>query len=147
MTLCPCVFVLYVCVESGTRRISLAAPQSRSYEFDKVYTPEASQEEVYASVTPLLRSVVEGFNAALLAYGQTGTGKTYTLGFEGESNEGILPRACQDLFCMQKEKTEAHRRRGETLHVQVRLAFLTRVLLIVDVIPCLWICSYYEYTL
>jgi hypothetical protein len=40
---------------------------------------DASQGTVFASVIPLLRSALAGFNATIFAYGQTGTGKTYTM--------------------------------------------------------------------
>ena len=41
---------------------------------------------------PLVESTIEGFNTCVLAYGQTGTGKTYTMmGGDGEE-EGLIPR-------------------------------------------------------
>ena len=51
---------------------------------------------------PLLDTCFQGFNGAVLAYGQTGAGKTHTMGTgAGESSptmQGILPRAVQQLF-------------------------------------------------
>lgn len=116
----------------GGRRLSLPAPQSRAYDFDRVFPPGSTQDDVYAYVRPLLRGTLDGFNAAFLAYGQTASGKTYTLGFEGapeaarkepekdRRRDGILPRACQDLFDLQEEKAQVHRSQGERLDVQVR---------------------------
>lgn len=47
-------------------------------------------------------SVFEGYNATLLAYGQTGTGKTYTMeGFSSglnDPNKGIIPRSMEEIF-------------------------------------------------
>lgn len=47
-------------------------------------------------------SVLEGYNATLLAYGQTGTGKTYTMeGFSSGLNDpqkGIIPRSMEEIF-------------------------------------------------
>jgi len=47
-------------------------------------------------------SVLEGYNATILAYGQTGTGKTYTMeGFKYQQNDpsrGIIPRAMEEIF-------------------------------------------------
>lgn len=55
-------------------------PPTRTYPFDAVFGPEASQELVYDEVVqPMLEEVLEGYNCTLFAYGQTGTGKTYVL--------------------------------------------------------------------
>lgn len=40
---------------------------------------EHSVEDVFAEVEPILRSAIDGHNVCILAYGQTGTGKTYTM--------------------------------------------------------------------
>lgn len=59
------------------------------------------QQDTYRQcVAPLVNGFVEGYNATVLAYGQTGTGKTHTMsgaGFDakGDKNEdiqGIIPR-------------------------------------------------------
>jgi kinesin family protein 3/17 len=50
------------------------------FTFDYVYDDEASQEEVYVNTARLsVCSALEGYNATIFAYGQTGTGKTYTM--------------------------------------------------------------------
>ena len=38
-----------------------------------------SVEDVFVEVEPILRSALDGHNVCILAYGQTGTGKTYTM--------------------------------------------------------------------
>jgi Cdc6-like AAA superfamily ATPase len=47
-------------------------------------------------------SVLEGYNATMLAYGQTGTGKTYTMeGFSSsldDPQKGIIPRSMEEIF-------------------------------------------------
>ncbi|KAG5502931.1 hypothetical protein JKF63_04704 [Porcisia hertigi] len=72
----------------------------QSYTFDRVYGADATQEEVYElSARPAVLSVLEGYNATLMAYGQTGTGKTYTMeGFTNEEERGIIPRAVESVF-------------------------------------------------
>ncbi|ORZ35195.1 P-loop containing nucleoside triphosphate hydrolase protein, partial [Catenaria anguillulae PL171] len=53
----------------------------RAFTFDHVFSPQASQVDVYTTVVrPLLDQVVLGFNVTALVYGQTGSGKTYTMG-------------------------------------------------------------------
>lgn len=49
----------------------------------------------------LLQSVLDGYNGTIMAYGQTGTGKTYTLGRLGEEDNaarGIMVRAMEDIL-------------------------------------------------
>jgi kinesin family protein C2/C3 len=52
----------------------------KAFKFDRVWGPEATQEDVFLDVEALALSVLEGENACILAYGQTGSGKTYTMG-------------------------------------------------------------------
>lgn len=47
-----------------------------SYNFDNVFTAFSSQEEVFdATLKPIIRDVLMGFESTVFAYGQTGTGK------------------------------------------------------------------------
>ncbi|XP_043702996.1 kinesin-like protein KIN-UC isoform X3 [Telopea speciosissima] len=75
---------------------------SDSYKFDEVFTESASQKRVYEVVAkPVVESVLNGYNGTVMAYGQTGTGKTYTvgrLGKEGTSERGIMVRALEDII-------------------------------------------------
>ncbi|XP_022969864.1 kinesin-like protein KIN-UA [Cucurbita maxima] len=75
---------------------------SDTYEFDEVLTEFASQKRVYeAVVKPVVESVLDGYNGTIMAYGQTGTGKTYTLGRLGEedtADRGIMVRAMEDIL-------------------------------------------------
>ncbi|KAJ2782043.1 hypothetical protein H4R18_002505 [Coemansia javaensis] len=57
-----------------------AAGVSRSFHFDGVFGPKATQEDVYDNVvSPILQEVMQGYNCTIFAYGQTGTGKTHTM--------------------------------------------------------------------
>ena len=74
---------------------------SKTYTFDKVIGPDATQEHVYDQVMAgMMSEVLEGYNVTVFAYGQTGTGKTFTmLGDEPCSeNAGIIPRSLISLF-------------------------------------------------
>jgi len=68
--------------------------------FDCIYGPSSTQEEVYKySGEPLVKSIIEGYNATLFAYGQTGSGKTFSMmGVLGTEMRGIQPRVIEDLF-------------------------------------------------
>ncbi|KAA8522301.1 hypothetical protein F0562_012974 [Nyssa sinensis] len=75
---------------------------SDTYEFDEVLTEFASQKRVYEVVAkPVVESVLDGYNGTIMANGQTGTGKTYTLGRLGEEDtaaRGIMVRALEDIL-------------------------------------------------
>ncbi|GLT84447.1 hypothetical protein SLE2022_026760 [Rubroshorea leprosula] len=75
---------------------------SDTYEFDEVFTEFASQKRVYEVVAkPVVESVLGGYNGTVMAYGQTGTGKTFTLGKLGEedtSDRGIMVRSMEDIL-------------------------------------------------
>jgi hypothetical protein len=70
------------------------------FSFDEVYPPSASQADVYAAAAaPAVRAVLAGYNAAVIAYGQTGAGKTHTMeGLASGEGRGIIPRAVEDAF-------------------------------------------------
>lgn len=73
----------------------------KTYMFDKVFTPKASQEKVYSdSAKDIVKDVLGGYNGTIFAYGQTSSGKTHTM--EGVLNDsqfmGIIPRIVNDIF-------------------------------------------------
>lgn len=77
--------------------------QFHSFKFDYVYDEQSSQSSVYEhTAKPAVMSALEGYNATVLAYGQTGTGKTYTMEgfqFSGQHpDRGIVPRAMEEIF-------------------------------------------------
>ncbi|XP_060119820.1 kinesin-like protein KIFC3 [Heteronotia binoei] len=71
--------------------------KERCFKLDKVFLPQATQEEVFQEIEPLVMSCLNGYNVCIFAYGQTGSGKTYTM--EGvPGNPGISQRALQALY-------------------------------------------------
>jgi len=71
------------------------------FHFDHVLTSFSTQLDVFAvTLKPLITEVLAGYEAAVFAYGQTGTGKTYTMEGDLESSErrGLVPRAAEALI-------------------------------------------------
>lgn len=92
-------------------------PQNKFYTFDNVFDSKAKQIDIYRSVVePLVDQVIEGYNCTVFAYGQTGTGKTYTMvgdrsdkevSWEDDPTSGIIPRAIDQLIdLLQCQETE-----------------------------------------
>ncbi|KAK0197090.1 kinesin 2 [Armillaria mellea] len=82
-------------------------PPIRTYSFDLVFGPEADQALIYHEVvSPMLEQVLMGYNCTLFAYGQTGTGKTYTMHGDlvptamgnPSVHAGMIPRVLFRLF-------------------------------------------------
>ncbi|CAN5977117.1 unnamed protein product [Sphagnum jensenii] len=69
----------------------------KDFQFDKVFLPTSVQDDVFLEVEPIVRSALDGHNVCIFAYGQTGTGKTFTM--EGNKDQpGVIPCTLQWLF-------------------------------------------------
>ncbi|KAI8340641.1 hypothetical protein BC941DRAFT_510942 [Chlamydoabsidia padenii] len=85
----------------------------KSFTYDYVFDTKSTQAHVYSSaIAPLLHKFINGFNATVLAYGQTGAGKTFSMGLDGldntkdKENQGIVPRCILELFHLLQERTD-----------------------------------------
>ncbi|KAJ2367173.1 Kinesin- motor protein, partial [Coemansia sp. RSA 2607] len=114
-------------------KIDGPASVARAYHYDGVFGPKATQEHIYDKVVrPILHEVMQGYNCTIFAYGQTGTGKTYTMegDLEGASSisrpsmaqfgspetptpsrmsaeAGVIPRTLYNLFyALDKQSAE-----------------------------------------
>lgn len=97
----------------------------RAFTFDKVFGQQAQQKDLYEqAISPLVYEVLEGFNCTVFAYGQTGTGKTYTM--EGAARKsknagelpadaGVIPRAVEQIF---------HALEGQNAEYSMKVTFL-----------------------
>ncbi|KAK8851380.1 P-loop containing nucleoside triphosphate hydrolase protein [Apiospora arundinis] len=91
-----------------------SALSNKSYNFDRVFSQAADQALVYDDVVkPILEEMLGGYNCTIFAYGQTGTGKTYTMSGDMSTTfgmladqAGIIPRVLHSLF-KQLEETDS----------------------------------------
>ncbi|CAG8716722.1 714_t:CDS:2, partial [Racocetra persica] len=85
-------------------QVMVHGEKKQSWTFDKVFGPEASQKDIYDQIVKnMVDKFLEGFNVTILAYGQTSSGKTYTMGTSNEysqlpESKGIIPRSMATLF-------------------------------------------------
>ncbi|KAL0251895.1 hypothetical protein GEMRC1_001107 [Eukaryota sp. GEM-RC1] len=73
---------------------------TKSFTFPTVLH-NCSQEDVYLkTAAPLIPSLFDGLNCSVLAYGHTGSGKTYTMIGDPLCHQlrGIIPRALRHIF-------------------------------------------------
>lgn len=83
----------------------------RWFEFDAVIGDESNQADVYyksGAHSCVSEDLFSGYNATILCYGQTGAGKTFTMGTFEDEDKGILPRACDHLFQTIQDKCDGN---------------------------------------
>ncbi|KZZ99717.1 kinesin protein 1 [Moelleriella libera RCEF 2490] len=113
--------------EKTSAEIVLAGPEEKSslgvvsrknypFEFDRVFTPAAQNEEIFGEISQLVQSALDGYNVCIFCYGQTGSGKTYTM----SSEDGMIPRATHmiyDTMTKLKEKSWEYTMDGSFVEV------------------------------
>ncbi|CCG83125.1 Kinesin motor domain protein [Taphrina deformans PYCC 5710] len=76
--------------------MSLSGKEDKTYgfHFDKVFGPSSQNNDVFAEISQLVQSALDGYNVSIFAYGQTGSGKTHTM----SSADGMIPRAVSQIY-------------------------------------------------
>ena len=103
---------------AGTRK-TVSAVDDKSFSFDKVFRDTTTQEDVYQSVSSLVKATVRGYNTTIFAYGSTGSGKSHTM-TGSSSAPGIIPRAISEIFSI-IESTAAQE---SDVYFYVRLSYV-----------------------
>ncbi|XP_035278465.1 kinesin-like protein KIF3C isoform X2 [Anguilla anguilla] len=91
----------------------------KTFTFDAVYDASSKQSDLYdETVRPLIDSVLLGFNGTIFAYGQTGTGKTYTMQglWMDPEKRGVIPNSFEHIF--------THISRSQNQQYLVRASYL-----------------------
>jgi kinesin family protein C1 len=75
---------------------SMAQP----FVFDRIFSTDATQEQVYQEVADLVQSALDGYRVCIMSYGQSGSGKTFTMTGSQQKSErqGIIPRTVADII-------------------------------------------------
>jgi len=68
--------------------LTVDSPQGRKlFVFDKVFGEDVYQEGVWDYLSESVGAFVQGYNVSVMAYGQSGAGKSYTMGTSGPSEQ------------------------------------------------------------
>ncbi|KAF3453356.1 hypothetical protein FNV43_RR03796 [Rhamnella rubrinervis] len=121
----------------GDRTVKKVSPDTvsvgdRRFTFDSVFDSKANQEDVFQLAgVQLVKNALAGYNTSILSYGQSGSGKTYTMWGppsamvddpSPRSHQGIVPRTFQMLFSeIDKERENSE---GKQINYQCRCSFL-----------------------
>ncbi|XP_030897574.1 kinesin-like protein KIF21B [Leptonychotes weddellii] len=108
----------HICTSVTPGEPQVLLGKDKAFTYDFVFDLDTWQEQIYSTcVSKLIEGCFEGYNATVLAYGQTGAGKTYTMGtgFDtatSEEEQGIIPRAIAHLFGGIAERKRRAQERG-----------------------------------
>ena len=122
--LIPQRFRASTCEVTSPTNLVVASPQGKKlFVFDRVFEENIDQEGIWNYLSDSVDSFVQGYNVSILAYGQSGAGKSYTMGTAGDQqldststgdiahtpavayltlllteSSGVVPRAARSLF-------------------------------------------------
>nr|XP_030147723.3 kinesin-like protein KIF21B isoform X2 [Taeniopygia guttata] len=108
----------HICTSVTPGEPQVLLGKDKAFTYDFVFDLDTWQERIYTTcMGKLIEGCFEGYNATVLAYGQTGAGKTYTMGtgFDmstSEEEQGIIPRAISHLFSGIEERRRAAQSQG-----------------------------------
>lgn len=112
------------CVELDTteNRVTVKSTMGNPdrYTFDAVINNSFTQKDIFIQyIQPLVDCVLDGFNATVFAYGQSGSGKTHTMTgvMNNEELEGVIPRCVSHIFSSVKEKKTTEPNKSFSMYV------------------------------
>ncbi|KAJ3888213.1 kinesin domain-containing protein [Lentinula edodes] len=115
---------------AATSTTSGPGAKKQHFSFDQVHDPSTTQHTLFTSTAlPLVSRFIEGFNCTILAYGQTSSGKTFTMtGIDLDANPsdpnngmGIIPRAVSTIFAEARRLKEE---RGSSWNYSIKGSFI-----------------------
>jgi hypothetical protein len=99
------------------------------FTFDEAFSVSTTQRHLFQRrIVPLITRCLDGYNATILAYGQTGAGKTHTIMGPAmemdEESAGVIPRAITLIFEELEEMKYEAATETMSFDYEVRLQFL-----------------------
>ena len=89
-----CIAVHCIALPCMPGRFTVRIPHDYDCELQTICQPNVRKKQHFKTHIGM-----QGYNAAIIAYGQTGTGKTFTMeGAHSGPSRGIIPRAIEDVF-------------------------------------------------
>ncbi|EME29382.1 kinesin family member [Galdieria sulphuraria] len=73
-----------------------------SFTFDQIFPPHLPQDFLYEELQPIVGSILDGFHSCIMAYGPTGSGKTFTV-FGSDGKSGVVELAIRTIFTQIQE--------------------------------------------
>jgi chromosome segregation ATPase len=101
-------------IADNTVQVNHVCGEPDRWTFDAVVNNTCTQKDIFSQfIAPMVDSVLEGFNATVFAYGQSGSGKTHTMTgkLDDEDLKGIIPRTFEHVFHNIKEQQRNHPKR------------------------------------
>ena len=96
----------------------------KSYIYDNIFNESATNEIVFnGAIKSMLDQIILGYNSTVLAYGVTGTGKTYTIFGDLNNNfkdEGIIFKSCDYLF----EKIDQNKNKDINTNYSIKISYI-----------------------
>eukprot|EP00039_Didymoeca_costata_P018846 m.335225 g.335225 ORF g.335225 m.335225 type:complete len:947 (-) comp17543_c0_seq1:112-2952(-) len=87
--------------DASHKNVTMNGSRKAAFTFDRVFNMETRQAEIYEDAAkPIVEDVLQGYNGTIFAYGQTSSGKTFTM--EGPEHDGekrgVIPRIVENIF-------------------------------------------------
>jgi hypothetical protein len=91
------------------------------FVFDRVFPETTEQEGVWEYVSDSVDSFVQGYNVSIMAYGQSGAGKSFTMGTSGPTEQSNMENMGEFQTCLFSHETQ-----GLTAYVHLDLGIIPR---------------------
>jgi len=95
-------------IQQKTQETKNRNHKGNTFTFDSFFNEQSSQDEIYKSIAqPFVKEILDGFNCTIFAYGQSGSGKTFTMNGNDEK-PGVIPRMISELYTIIEDKKKSN---------------------------------------
>ncbi|CAL6058217.1 Kinesin-6 [Hexamita inflata] len=108
-----------ICVQAQNNQCMIVNESSQQvFQFDAVFGPDSTQDEVFQQARPVIDSALQGVNSTIFSFGATCAGKSYTIFGPDQRNEGIIPRTISYIFQYIQQNS------SKSIHYMLSVSFL-----------------------